>query len=559
MSLFSFILMYAFWLLGCAIFWAVVLFAVGRIFKISSTNLFNVGIASVAGGAAALGAFWVAAFVELSMPGSPVYDSIVVNTPGSWIPLLLQVFLTLVAMVLIVKMVMFAEWDQAALAAVTAIVPCWLIGLGGVWVVFAMTGRPNSVPTQCMAPQLLGSHVLIECGNCKMPYAVAAPNPNATTGKNGGASVSICPNCGRKNPVDADATVLPGDRFLLGSSNAPERWQLVLLQCPDHPEVYHVSRVVGLPNEMIELADGDVFVNGKRTVKEPGVAENAWEVVVDTKFAAAKPDADGFQWKPRTGSGWKFADGEWTCASSHNDDNLILRGRLTDRSGYNLRSESQTDVRSRPIGDVKVDCHLTALSGEGTFGIEWEFRNRNVSAHVSPSGNATITVFDLSDPNEGKRKIASNQGKASESVGRAVLSLAIRDGQAFLLENGNKLASVSLGMADVDSVLKDMENAPADEFCDVSVVSSRCNAKVSQLVVSRDVYYRSPDQLLASYYDQNKKRPPAKVKLDGQSYFVLGDNSTRSRDSRYYGPVKADDVRGVVRMIHWPPSRWRQF
>ncbi|MBC7853650.1 MAG: S26 family signal peptidase, partial [Pirellulaceae bacterium] len=37
--------------------------------------------------------------------------------------------------------------------------------------------------------------------------------------------------------------------------------------------------------------------------------------------------------------------------------------------------------------------------------------------------------------------------------------------------------------------------------------------------------------------------------------FVLGDNTLRSSDSRFFGPVKWDQVTGVVTMRYWPPSR----
>jgi signal peptidase I len=39
--------------------------------------------------------------------------------------------------------------------------------------------------------------------------------------------------------------------------------------------------------------------------------------------------------------------------------------------------------------------------------------------------------------------------------------------------------------------------------------------------------------------------------------FLIGDNSTESTDSRSYGPVSIDHIRGVARAIYWPPARWR--
>lgn len=52
--------------------------------------------------------------------------------------------------------------------------------------------------------------------------------------------------------------------------------------------------------------------------------------------------------------------------------------------------------------------------------------------------------------------------------------------------------------------------------------------------------------------------------LDGQkiivpkdSYFVLGDNSTSSKDSRYWGFVPKDNLLGQAMIIYWPVQRIR--
>ena len=49
------------------------------------------------------------------------------------------------------------------------------------------------------------------------------------------------------------------------------------------------------------------------------------------------------------------------------------------------------------------------------------------------------------------------------------------------------------------------------------------------------------------------------LRLAADEYFVLGDNTAHSYDSRYRSPVKASALRGVVNAIYWPPARWRTF
>jgi len=49
--------------------------------------------------------------------------------------------------------------------------------------------------------------------------------------------------------------------------------------------------------------------------------------------------------------------------------------------------------------------------------------------------------------------------------------------------------------------------------------------------------------------------PGNPTQLKDDEYFFLGDNSPNSSDSRFFGPVPAEDVGGVVTAIYWPPSR----
>jgi hypothetical protein len=51
-------------------------------------------------------------------------------------------------------------------------------------------------------------------------------------------------------------------------------------------------------------------------------------------------------------------------------------------------------------------------------------------------------------------------------------------------------------------------------------------------------------------------RPPGPLALGPGEWFVVGDAPGRSTDSRSFGPVAGADLRGVVRLVLWPPERF---
>ena len=49
--------------------------------------------------------------------------------------------------------------------------------------------------------------------------------------------------------------------------------------------------------------------------------------------------------------------------------------------------------------------------------------------------------------------------------------------------------------------------------------------------------------------------PDAQITIPGDCFFVLGDNSSSSRDSRYWGFVPRKFLLGKAFVIWWPPTR----
>ena len=78
-------------------------------------------------------------------------------------------------------------------------------------------------------------------------------------------------------------TILKGDRIignrLAYLADDPERFDIVIFKYPDNPSEIFIKRVIGLPEETVEIKDGKVYINGS---KEP----------LDDSFCPETPEGD---------------------------------------------------------------------------------------------------------------------------------------------------------------------------------------------------------------------------------------------------------------------------
>jgi signal peptidase I len=70
-----------------------------------------------------------------------------------------------------------------------------------------------------------------------------------------------------------EPTIRPGDRMVLVETGILKRSDIIIFKDLKNPEEYLVKRVIGLPGDSVEVADGKLYLNGK-PMDEPYLKES---------------------------------------------------------------------------------------------------------------------------------------------------------------------------------------------------------------------------------------------------------------------------------------------
>lgn len=163
------------------------------------------------------------------------------------------------------------------------------------------------ISTGSMAPSLYGYHKRIVCPSCEYVFAHGVSFDDSVTAGSAKGDAELvseprktcaCPNCGQHG---IDVTNVPrnqGDQLLVHKHaylfQPPRRWEVVVFRNPNASGEAYVKRIVGLPNERVQVRHGDVYVNGEIERKDPYVQRAIRIPVYEHDFAPRDE-----RWEPR--------------------------------------------------------------------------------------------------------------------------------------------------------------------------------------------------------------------------------------------------------------------
>jgi signal peptidase I len=435
------------------------------------------------------------------------------------------------------------------------------------------------------------------CGNCRAPFRCS----DAPTFK------------GDRILVNKFLYAMP---FLPGGGK-PERWNVIVFHFPEKPEMNYIKRLVGLPDEQLRIWFGDVHtarlgsqdyqIERKPLGHQQAMQMHVWDDRHRPRLFADHPAWN--RWQPRVQQAWVEAapavhsargsnagpanawndllyqhlipDQEaWAAADSGRRLPDPRPSLITDYYAYNMgmKASGSHDFHSNFVGHwvgdltlglkLKVDPHGSPGAGAGGAP---RFRVQLIEAGIPHAA-----VFDLSSGEvvllRGERELARATPAVNVGDGRDhAIEFANVDDRLTLWIDGKTIFGEGVNFA------RDKAESRAPTVEDLAParvgVAGDASVAVSNLLLKRDIYYtldpRGSDYIelgLAPYLDSMsdvtrfpliENLRPRDFAVRPGHFFMMGDNSPRSADSRGWSDadqIVRDPQSGEV-LGGWDPEK----
>ncbi len=484
------------------------------------------------------------------------------------------------------------------------------------------------IPTGSMAPTLMGAHMRFQSGQTgndwpvnpwyyagdgETPFSMQGSGPTRdgapsttdpmTTSKVNPFRVGGRPSSATPFGFAPPPTPMPlrsGDRILvqkyLYELFPPKRFDVVVFKNPEQSSQNFIKRLIGLPNEQLWVADGDVFTrpieksaDGAVTPKgswaiarKPArVQDSLWRPIYSSEFAPLDPERNGRRWfiTPWKGLNWETENRrEYRCDSA--DASTLAWDSsgwpIVDWVPYNEFPGKLLDPRGLQLFPV-ADLRLSA-------GVKPDAAGMTLQATIAALGHEFQAVVTLGSVTLRMRPTvpgASEQPAWDElattafgglEAGRVTniefrhvdQSLQLRiDGEAVLQGDYNW---------DPSQRLLHATGTPGDQYADTSHSGNplplaetysgtrpdvRWDFKGSpatlfRVGLSRDLYYEAAKFTRGGWGPALATHPLNLASLGKDQFFVMGDNSPSSKDGRLWEVVdpwvadQIDDTVGIV-------------
>jgi signal peptidase I len=274
---------------------------------------------------------------------------------------------------------------------------------------------------------------------------------------------------------------IPGQWLMVDKNvyewRSPRRWELVVFRGPTG--MAYVKRVVGLPGDTVQIKDGDVFINGEVAPRSPSICRQMSYVLYDGRFDSRKHwQLDGPVVNEK--GTIQFTAGATQRAAA----TFALDRDQNDATDWNIYNGARVN-RIENVDDLRLRFQVEATAGAPSLWLECgsdgsEFALPNQILEVDQLS------FDRWKPQMESTSVIEKMSSSLKQIAPFRMSGPLRIPFTVGIRGGS--------------------------------------ARISDVTVFRDTHYQSV----------GRHAIKTAIRLGSDEFFVLGDNSAVSDDSRMW-------------------------
>jgi signal peptidase I len=500
------------------------------------------------------------------------------------------------------------------------------------------------IPTGSMAATLYGKHGTLVCEDCGWENAYGLTDPSLRAARFGPDSAVRCQNCNHMNSglpfhdgsprrghrSGAKANAESGDRILVFKWPldfgldvlGPERWDVTVFKNPANGGENFIKRLVGLPGEVLEIIDGDVYtvptselsdktfdeldelrviksrrVHSNRSLRgderrlregpstdalgeladklriprrSANAAKSLWIDVYNHDYPPRVLDRNQPFWKPVATLGttnWKTEDRRLVFdGASGGRATAVFSGKpIVDHNAYNLDERPRT---LNPVSDQRLQFVVVPTGGDGFIEVVLSKRADRFVAKFSADGK--VSLLKRGSDSSGSNVLAEaliNPWTSDEPFEVVFQNV---DYRVSIEVNGREIAATTHEQYAPDIRALRVESRPPPARSP-QITAQDIGVELRHVALYRDEYYTAPTfqgSAIAAWADKGWGTRRNPILLVNEEYFMLGDNSTASKDSRLWdrigdhlidrgesyqlGTVPKDQLVGRAFFVYWP-------